>query len=84
VKLLSQQEEAERERCSVRTLERKRKANVGCPYVILNGRVWYRDVDSDAHIEANVHDPQKVAAEPRRRGRPPKAQTRTESTRAAP
>jgi hypothetical protein len=41
-------------RCSVRKLDRERADGTGCPYVRIDGRIFYRRTDVDDFIAANV------------------------------
>jgi hypothetical protein len=41
-------------RCSVRKLDRERADGRGCPYVRIDGRIFYRHVDVDRFIAAHV------------------------------
>ena len=54
IELLTAAEYARLRRCSSRTLDRERASGVGCPYVRLGSRVFYRREDIERHIEANV------------------------------
>jgi hypothetical protein len=68
-------------RCSVRKLDRERAEGRGCPYVRIDGRIFYRRVDVDRFIGKHVCGdalPDANApteAPPRRRGRPRKVQS---------
>ena len=55
--LLTPAEYAELRRCSLRTLDRERANNTGCPYVRLGGRVFYRRGDIEIFIETCVNRP---------------------------
>ena len=52
--LLTPKECAAYRRCSVRKLDRERADGRGCPYVRIDGRIFYRRVDVDRFIEAHL------------------------------
>jgi hypothetical protein len=52
--LLTEHETAELRRCSTRKLQRDRAEGRGCPYVRIDGRVFYRRQDLDHYIAAHV------------------------------
>ena len=52
--LLTPKECAVYRRCSVRKLDRERAEGRGCPYVRIDGRIFYRRVDVDRFIEAHL------------------------------
>jgi hypothetical protein len=66
-------------RCSVRKLDRERAEGRGCPYVRIDGRIFYRRNDVDRFIAAHVRGGDLRDADaatetaPRRRGRPRKS-----------
>jgi hypothetical protein len=72
--LLTERETAEVRRCSTRKLQRDRAEGRGCPFVRLDGRIFYRREDVDRYIAAHVCLSLRdaVATPPRRRGRPSK------------
>ena len=43
--LFTQQEMAEKRKCSEKTLERERISGKGCPFVRLGARIYYRRLD---------------------------------------
>src|SRR5215472_10748525 len=51
--LLTSRECAAWRRCSVRKLDRERAEGRGCPYVRIDGRVFYRRADVERFIEAH-------------------------------
>jgi hypothetical protein len=71
--LLTPKECSEYRRCSLRKLDRERAEQRGCPYVRIDGRIFYRRSDVDrfisAHVSGGAPDVDSVT---RRRGRPPK------------
>ena len=72
IELLTTEEYAQVSRRSPRTIERERSTGTGCPYVRLGGRILYRRVDIERHIENNIRSTDADAAAPHRRGRPRK------------
>jgi hypothetical protein len=52
--LLTPRECASYRRCSVRKLDRERAEGRGCPYVRIDGRIFYRRSDLVAFIAAHV------------------------------
>jgi hypothetical protein len=52
--LFTPKECAEYRRCSVRKLDRERADGRGCPYVRIDGRIFYRRADIDRFIAAHV------------------------------
>jgi hypothetical protein len=66
---------AQYRRCSVRKLDRERAEGRGCPYVRIDGRVFYRRSDVDCFISAHVCGGKVLGADaatepaPRRRSR---------------
>jgi hypothetical protein len=52
--LLTERETAEVRRCSTRKLQRDRAKGRGCPYVRIDGRIFYRRQDVDRYIAAHV------------------------------
>jgi hypothetical protein len=76
--LLTPKECALYRRCSVRKLDRERAERRGCPYVRIDGRIFYRRSDVDSFIGAHVCGDDRrgsgTPAEPRtdKRGRRPK------------
>ena len=52
--LLTERETAEVRRCSTRKLQRDRAEGRGCPYVRIDGRIFYRRQDLDHFIAAHV------------------------------
>jgi hypothetical protein len=78
--LLTSRECAAWRRCSVRKLDRERAEGRGCPYVRIDGRVFYRRADVERFIEAHVRGGDSAqSAEPAllRRGGPRKASNTT-------
>lgn len=71
--LLTERETADVRRCSTRKLQRDRAEGRGCPYVRIDGRIFYRRQDVDRFIAAHVRGlyDAEVANEPapRRRNR---------------
>ena len=53
-KLYTQKDLAERWDCSRKTLERRRSAGTGCPFVVISRRVYYREEDIEAFEVAQV------------------------------
>jgi hypothetical protein len=51
---LTEKEYAGIRRCSVRTTERERETGVGCPYVRMGRRIYYRPEDVQQFIAAHV------------------------------
>ena len=41
-------------RTSTRTLDRERATGQGCPYVKIRGRILYRRVDAEHHLETHL------------------------------
>jgi hypothetical protein len=56
-KLLTPRECAAVRRCSVRKLDRERADGRGCPYVRIDGRIFYRRQDVDKFIAEHVRGP---------------------------
>jgi hypothetical protein len=52
--LFTPKECADYRRCSVRKLDRERAEGRGCPYVRIDGRIFYRHADVDRFIAANL------------------------------
>jgi hypothetical protein len=52
--LLTPKETAAYRRCSIRKLDRERADGGGCPYVRIDGRIFYRRADVDRFIEVHV------------------------------
>jgi hypothetical protein len=52
--LLTPKECAEYRRCSVRKLDRERADGRGCPYVRIDGRIFYRRQDVDRFIADHI------------------------------
>jgi hypothetical protein len=52
--LLTERETAEVRRCSTRKLQRDRAEGRGCPYVRIDGRIFYRRKDVDQYVAAHV------------------------------
>ena len=52
--LFTSKECAAYRRCSVRKLDRERAERRGCPYVRIDGRIFYRRKDVDRFIAAHV------------------------------
>ena len=52
--LLTAKECAEYRRCSIRKLDRERADGSGCPYVRIDGRIFYRRQDVDRFIAKHV------------------------------
>lgn len=52
--LLTPKECAAYRRCSVRKLDRERAERRGCPYVQIDGRIFYRRADVDRFIELHI------------------------------
>jgi hypothetical protein len=52
--LLTSKECAAYRRCSVRKLDRERAERRGCPYVRIDGRIFYRRADVDRFIESHL------------------------------
>src|SRR3974377_579641 len=52
--LLTPKECSEYRRCSLRKLDRERVERRGCPYVRIDGRIFYRRGDIDRFIIAHV------------------------------
>ena len=52
--LLTPKECAAYRRCSVRKLDRERAERRGCPYVRIDGRIFYRRADVDRFIESHL------------------------------
>ena len=77
--LLTPKECSEYRRCSLRKLDCERAERRGCPYVRIDGRIFYRRSDVDCFIGAHVCGGDlpdtEVAPDPRRRGRPRKVPT---------
>jgi hypothetical protein len=55
--LLNPRECAAYRRCSVRKLDRDRAEGRGCPYVRIDGRIFYRRQDVDRFIAEHVRAP---------------------------
>jgi hypothetical protein len=55
--LLNPRECAAYRRCSVRKLDRERAEGRGCPYVRIDGRIFYRRQDVDRFIAEHVRGP---------------------------
>lgn len=53
-KLLLPQEYADLRRCSLKTLERERASGMGCPYVVIGRRIYYRPDDVEAFHASRV------------------------------
>lgn len=53
--LLTEHETADLRRCSTRKLQRDRAEGRGCPYVRIDGRIFYRRQDVNCFIAAHVH-----------------------------
>jgi hypothetical protein len=53
-RLYTQRELAERWDCSEKTLERRRSAGNGCPFVVISRRVYYREEDIETFEAAQV------------------------------
>lgn len=74
--LLTPKECSAYRRCSVRKLDRERTEGRGCPYVRIDGRIFYRRSDIDRFISAHVCGGDLRGADsateptPRRRNRP--------------
>jgi hypothetical protein len=62
--LLTPKECAEFRRCSVRKLDRERAEGRGCPYVRIDGRIFYRRADVDRFIAAHVRGGDLADASP--------------------
>lgn len=54
VVLLTPKEAAKIRRCSERKLDRERAVGRGCPYVRIDGRIFYRRSDIEIFIAAHV------------------------------
>jgi hypothetical protein len=71
--LLTPKECSEYRRCSLRKLDRERAERRGCPYVRIDGRIFYRRSDVDrfigAHICGGDLPDTGITTSPRRRGR---------------
>jgi hypothetical protein len=52
--LLTPRECADYSRCSIRKLDRERADGRGCPYVRIDGRIFYRRGDVDRFIEQHL------------------------------
>jgi hypothetical protein len=52
--LLTPRECADYRRCSIRKLDRERAEGRGCPYVRIDGRIFYRRGDVDQFIESHL------------------------------
>ena len=52
--LLTPRECADYRRCSIRKLDRERADGRGCPYVRIDGRVFYRRGDVDQFIKSHL------------------------------
>jgi hypothetical protein len=52
--LLTPKECAQYRRCSIRKLDRERAERRGCPYVRIDGRIFYRRSDVDLFIGAHI------------------------------
>jgi hypothetical protein len=67
--LLTPQEYAHYRRCSLRTLDRERANGVGCPYVRLGARIFYRRADIGRYIVEQIRggDLRAVKPPPRQR-----------------
>lgn len=73
--LLTPAEFAKLRQCSKRTLDRERALGIGCPFLRLGHRVYYRPADIEQYLEQNLHGALSGAPAPRPRGRPPKILT---------
>jgi hypothetical protein len=64
--LLNPRECAAYRRCSVRKLDRDRAEGRGCPYVRIDGRIFYRRQDVDRFIAEHVRGPcdAEIASDP--------------------
>ena len=77
--LFTPKEYSQYRRCSMRKLDRDRAEGRGCPYVRIDGRIFYRRSDADRFIDEHVcgdvlpDTNAPTEAPPRRRGRPRKA-----------
>jgi hypothetical protein len=75
--LLTPKECSAYRRCSLRKLDRERADGRGCPYVRIDGRIFYRRQDVDRFIAAHVrgvHDADGAnEAASRRRNRSPRS-----------
>ena len=54
LELLTPRECADYRRCSIRKLDRERADGHGCPYVRIDGRIFYRRGDVDQFIESHL------------------------------
>jgi hypothetical protein len=76
--LLTPKECSQYRRCSLRKLDRERAERRGCPYVRIDGRIFYRRSDVDRFISTHLCGDEAfgvdAGTEParRRRGRPRK------------
>jgi hypothetical protein len=54
--LLTARECADYRRCSIRTLDRERETGLGCPYVRIGRRIFYRRGDVEQFIAKHIRN----------------------------
>jgi hypothetical protein len=60
--LLTARECADYRRCSIRTLDRERETGLGCPFIRIGRRVYYRRADVDKFISDHLCNSRDLAA----------------------